>query len=116
MWHLYMIRTGNGSLYTGVATDVARRLAEHRAGGRKCARYLRGKAPLSLVFQKRVGGRSAALRAEWRLRRLPKGEKETIVRSNPSRKRLLKRLGVADDGGDLRPSLRTRNRQEKDQS
>jgi putative endonuclease len=93
-WYLYMIRTGDGSLYTGVATDVNRRLAEHREGGRSGARYLRGKRPLKLVYKKRIGSASLALRAERRIKKMRKARKEEIVRSNPRRGELIERLGL----------------------
>ena len=93
-WHIYLIRTGDGSLYAGVTTDVARRFSEHRADGGRCARYLRGKAPLQLVFKKRLGSRSLALKAESRIRKLPKHRKEQIVRSNPSRRKLVEQLFI----------------------
>lgn len=80
VWHLYMIRCRDGSLYTGIATDVARRFTEHKAG--KGAKYLRGRGPIELVFQKRIGHRGAALKAEHRVKRLPKHKKEALVQSN----------------------------------
>jgi putative endonuclease len=74
-YSVYLVRCRDGSLYTGIATDVARRLAEHE-DGRKGAKYLRGKGPLSLVFQQDIGDRSLALRVESRVKRLTKREKE----------------------------------------
>ena len=93
-WHLYLVRTRDGSLYAGIATDVARRFAEHQARGEKCARYLRGRAPLQLVFRREIGSRSLALKAEQRIKRLPKHQKEQIVRSNPSSEALIQRLAI----------------------
>jgi putative endonuclease len=93
-WYLYLIRTRNGSLYTGIATDVARRLAEHQGEGRKCARYLRGRGPLQLVFKRKIGSRSLALKAESFIKRLPKHQKEEIVRSNPGTKELIAMLCI----------------------
>lgn len=98
-WHLYLIRTGDGNLYAGITTDVARRFAEHQSGGSRCARYLRGRAPLQLAFRRRLGSRSLALKVERRIKRLPKCEKEQIVRSNPSRGRLLALLGIHAGNG-----------------
>ena len=63
-WTLYMIRTKNGALYTGITQDVKRRFAEHADGGKKGAKYLRGRGPLELVFQQKIGSRSQALKAE----------------------------------------------------
>lgn len=93
-WHLYLVRTREGSLYTGIATDVARRFAEHQRRGDKCARYLRGRAPLQLVFKRKIGNRSLALQTERRVKNLPKVKKEQIVRSNPTAKDLMTQLGL----------------------
>jgi putative endonuclease len=68
-WHLYLIETASGALYTGITTDVQRRLAEHCAG--RGAKALRGKGPLSLVHHEAVGTRSEALRLEAAIKRLP---------------------------------------------
>lgn len=68
LWHLYLVETAGGALYTGITTDVARRLAEHRAG--RGAKALRGKGPLVLRHQEPVGSRSEALRLEARMKRL----------------------------------------------
>jgi len=78
-WFLYLIRCYDGALYTGITTDVERRLAEHQAG--KGAKYLRGKAPLTLVFQQRAGEHGAALQAEARVKKLSKADKEAFVQS-----------------------------------
>jgi len=78
-WYLYLVRTASGSLYTGIATDVARRFAEHQAGAPKGARSLRGKGPLTLEFQRPVGDRSRASRLEWQVKRWPRARKELLV-------------------------------------
>jgi len=78
-WFLYLIRCKNGRLYTGITTDVERRFEEHRNGGRKGSRYLRGKAPLKLVMKKKVGNRSMALKIEAKVKKLPKTKKELLV-------------------------------------
>lgn len=78
-WFLYVLRCGDGSLYTGITTDVTRRLAEHASGGPKAAKYLRGRGPLSLAFSVPVGGKSAALTAERWIKAQPKRHKEEIV-------------------------------------
>ena len=75
-----MLRCADGSLYTGIATDVARRLTEHE-GGMRGARRLRGRGPLALVLQRRVGDRSAASRVEHRIKRLSRQEKERLLES-----------------------------------
>ena len=78
-WFLYLIRCRNGTLYAGISTDVARRFAEHEAGAPKGARYLRGKAPLELVFQVVAGNRSSATKLEIWVKNLPRTIKEDLV-------------------------------------
>jgi len=79
-WSIYLIRCKGGHLYTGITTDVQRRLAEHQCG--KGAKYLRGRGPLQLVFQQRVGSRSDALKMEAAIKKLAKAAKEEFIRSS----------------------------------
>ena len=81
MWHIYMIRCADDSLYTGVATNVVRRFEEHNSGGPKAAKYVRGRGPLKLVYSKAIGTRSEALREELRIKRLTKAQKERLLMS-----------------------------------
>ena len=62
MWHLYLVRCNDGSLYTGISTDVERRLDAHR--NNRGARRLRGRGPLELVYSQPVGDRGLALSLE----------------------------------------------------
>lgn len=79
-WFVYMIRCGDGTLYTGITTDVERRFAEHRSQGPKAARYVRGRTPLELVYTCEMGTRSEAAREEWRIKQLGRAEKEELLR------------------------------------
>ncbi|MDQ6988508.1 MAG: GIY-YIG nuclease family protein [Mariprofundaceae bacterium] len=79
LWSLYLVRCHNNSLYTGISTDVTRRFAQHQAG--KGAKYLRGKSPLTLVYQQEIGSHSAALQAEIVMKKQSKNKKEAIVLS-----------------------------------
>lgn len=83
-----MVRCRGGSLYTGIATDVERRFAEHQAG--QGAKYLRGKGRLKLVFKKRIGTHSLALKMERRVKRLPKHKKERLVSTGSGIEEMLK--------------------------
>lgn len=76
-WYVYILRCGDGTLYTGITDNVPRRLAAHRAG--KGAKYTRGKGPLELVYQEEVPDKSVALRREYRIKQLSRGEKERLV-------------------------------------
>jgi putative endonuclease len=88
-WHLYVVRCRGGELYTGIATDVVRRLSEHESGAG--AKYLRGKGPLALVFSTKIGKRDRALRVEHAFKRLPKQRKESVVAGRSSIEPLLSR-------------------------
>lgn len=75
---LYIVRCANGSLYTGIATDVHKRLAEHESSPRG-SRYLRGKGPLKIVFAEVVGNRARASRLEHRVKRLSRAQKFELI-------------------------------------
>jgi len=77
-YSLYLVRCRDGTLYTGIATDVRRRLSEHGGKGRG-AKYLRGRGPLELVFEYAVGDRRLASRVERLVKQLPRLQKERLV-------------------------------------
>lgn len=79
IWSVYLIRCGDGSLYTGIATDVVRRFSEHETGHPKGAKYTRGKMPLTLVYQKKIGDRSAACKEELRIKKLSRKKKLALI-------------------------------------
>ena len=79
-WYLYIVRCRKGTLYTGIATNVARRFGEHQSNSIKAAKYLRGRGPLALVFEKAVGpNRRVALILERQIKILPKFRKEAML-------------------------------------
>ena len=80
-WSLYLIRAAQGSLYTGVTTDVQRRFLEHENKDRKNkgAKALRGKGPLMLAFKIVVGNRSDALKLEHRVKQLSRTDKQWLI-------------------------------------
>lgn len=79
VWHLYLLRCGDGSLYTGITTDVEKRLEAHRGG--KGAKYTRGRGPLELVYQEVCGSHSDALKRELQIKALPRAEKQKLIGS-----------------------------------
>jgi putative endonuclease len=79
-WHVYIVRCADGTLYTGVARDVRRRVEEHNGAGGRGAKYTRGRRPVRLAYAKKARSRSDAQRKEARLKRLPKAGKEALVR------------------------------------
>lgn len=76
-WYVYMLRCGDGTLYTGMTDDVQRRLAAHRAG--KGAKYTRGRGPLELAYAEEQPDKSAAMRRECAIKRLRREEKERLI-------------------------------------
>lgn len=74
-----MVRCKDQSLYIGITKDVNKRFAQHQAQGAQCAKYLRGRGPLTLVFEEIVGDKSQALKREYALKQLPKLAKEALV-------------------------------------
>jgi putative endonuclease len=78
-WYLYMVRTVDDSLYTGISTDVVRRFREHCAQGGKTAKYLLAHKPQSLAFSLALGDRSLALKVERHFKLLSKKDKDRII-------------------------------------
>ena len=86
-WYVYIVRCRDGSLYTGIATDVERRIADHLSN--KGAKYLRGRGPLKLVFKKQVGGKGRALEVEHKVKRLPRLKKQALIKTGAGIEALL---------------------------
>ena len=76
-WKLYILRCGDGTLYTGITTDVEKRLEAHRSG--KGAKYTRGRGPLELVYQEECGDHSTALKREHEIKSMSRQEKEKLL-------------------------------------
>jgi putative endonuclease len=76
-WTVYILRCVDGSLYTGVATDVGARVAKHNAG--KGAKYTRGRRPVELVYREAAASRGAAQQREHAIKRLPRVAKQRLI-------------------------------------
>lgn len=92
-WWVYIIRCADDSLYTGIAMDVERRFKEHRELNGKGAKYLRGKGPLRLVLKVPAGSRGAALKAEMKIKKLKKSQKEKLIKSPELVNDIIEKLG-----------------------
>jgi putative endonuclease len=79
---VYLLRCADGSLYCGWTTDLRRRLAAHRSG--TASRYTRSRLPVELAAVIAVADRSAALREEARIKRLPRAAKLRLIESSPT--------------------------------
>jgi len=76
-----MLRCADGSLYTGITTDVARRVAEHNGEGGLGARYTRSRRPVQLVYQEVAANRAEAARREAAIKRLDRTRKLALCAS-----------------------------------
>ncbi len=82
-WQVYIIHCSDGSLYTGITTDVERRLAQHGAG--RGARYFRGRDPERLVYLEGGHDRSSASRREAAIKQLQREDKWRLIESAANR-------------------------------
>jgi putative endonuclease len=78
-WYVYMLRCADNSLYTGITTDISRRVKEHNKSNKLGAKYTRARRPVILVYQQDCLSRSDAASNEYRLKKLNKKSKEALV-------------------------------------
>ena len=76
-WYVYILLCRGQTLYCGISDDVLRRLEQHRSG--KGAKYTRGRGPLELVYTEECDSYSDALKREYAIKRLPRGEKLKLI-------------------------------------
>jgi len=76
-WTVYILRCGDGTLYTGCTNDLTRRLKAHQGG--KGAKYTRSRPPVALAYQETMADKSAALRREAAIKRLTRQEKLALI-------------------------------------
>lgn len=98
-WTVYILRCGDGTLYTGCTNDLPRRLEAHRSG--RGAKYTRSRLPVELVYQEEAADRSAALRREIAVKRLSRQEKLALIAGKGEACH-----GDSPSAGDGRPSGR----------
>jgi putative endonuclease len=78
-YSLYIVECADGTYYTGIATDVQRRLLEHNGTRGKGARYTSARRPVVLVFEAQFATRSDALKEEARIKQLSRQQKQTLI-------------------------------------
>ena len=84
-WSVYILRCRDGTLYTGVTTDLARRLAQHNAG--TASKYTRSRRPVAMVYRELAKNHGAALQRELAIKALPRAAKDALVATQRRRKR-----------------------------
>ncbi len=77
-WQVYIVSCRDDTLYTGITTDLIRRLAEHNSG-KNGARYTRSRRPVTLVFSEPAASRSAAAQREWQIKQLTTAQKMALI-------------------------------------
>jgi putative endonuclease len=80
-WLVYVLRCGDNSLYTGVTTDVERRVREHNQDNKLAASYTRSRRPVTLVYTELCSNRSEAQKREMEIKRLTRQQKEGLITS-----------------------------------
>ncbi|MDP2736193.1 MAG: GIY-YIG nuclease family protein [bacterium] len=82
MWQVYILKCADGSLYTGITTDIKRRIVEHNSSTLG-AKYTRGRRSVKLVCVRRKKNRSLAAKEEWRIKKMTKTEKISYISTYP---------------------------------
>ena len=77
MWTVYIVKCNDKKLYTGITTDIDRRLTEHNSG--KGGRFTRFRTPVKLVYKEKVASRSEALKREAAIKKLSRPEKLSLI-------------------------------------
>jgi putative endonuclease len=83
-WNVYILRCADGTLYTGIAMDVARRVVEHNTNDALAARYTRARRPVMLVHHEKYATRSAASKREYEIKQMGKKEKLMLWMADPN--------------------------------
>jgi putative endonuclease len=81
MWHVYLLRCADNSLYTGITISLERRLIEHNECNKKGAKYTRVRRPVHLAYSEPQLNRQEASRREYQLKKLTKAKKEQLVQA-----------------------------------
>lgn len=77
-WSLYIVTCSDGTLYTGITTDIQRRIEEHNA--LKGAKYVRGKVPVKLVYSEEYATMQEAARREWAVKKMTRADKLKLIK------------------------------------
>ena len=78
-YSLYILKCSDGTYYTGITTDIERRISEHNGHAPKGAKYTSARRPVELVYRTVFSTRSEALKEEIRIKKLTRAEKQTLI-------------------------------------
>ena len=88
-WYVCLVRCADNSLYTGITTDLSRRIAEHNGSATLSAKYTRSRRPVTLVYSELLSSRSEASRKEYQVKKLKKLDKEQLVDNYQQKKQFI---------------------------
>jgi predicted GIY-YIG superfamily endonuclease len=100
-WSLYILKCGDGTLYTGITNDLDRRVAQHNSG--TASRYTRSRLPVTIIHREPCKNRSSALKKEYAMKQLSRTEKEAYI------KKKRKAVGITKQQGRPRRAAPTRS-------
>ena len=89
MYHFYILRCSDDSLYCGMTSNLEKRLKEHNSNGSKGAKYLRAKKPVNLVYSETYADIKTAMSREYQIKKWTRAKKEALIEGNLE---LLKKL------------------------
>jgi len=92
MWYVYVIRCNDDKLYTGITTDIKRRLKEHNSG--HGGRFTQFRKPVQLVYYLQAKDRSAALKKECEIKKMKRGKKIDMIKSRSNTRQGCSKPGV----------------------
>ena len=102
-WFVYMVRCADGSLYTGIAKDVARRFKQHNAG--TASRYTRTRLPVELVYQEAQQNQSSALRREAAIKAMDRREKLAMAKQKKKLAKGVRQVARLEDIPNVGPAV-----------
>ena len=79
IWHVYIVRCSDGTLYTGITNDLEKRIEAHNSG-KDGARYTRSRRPVTLVYSEEVESKSAAAKLEYQIKRMTRVKKMKMIK------------------------------------
>ena len=98
-WSVYIVRCADGTLYTGITKDVARRVEEHNSNDLLASNYTRTRRPVTLVYQEAAATRSAAGKREYEVKQMRREEKEALASNGKDEGGRRRRARRKDEGG-----------------
>ena len=106
-WVLYVLKCRDNTWYTGITTDLARRVWEHNAG--RASRYTRARLPVTVIYLERCSGLSSALKKEYDIKRLSRKEKAEYInaqcRTINSKSAAIRSGSLGRSGKDVRKTI-----------